>query len=708
MPGPGVPGTPTLSGLFHAFRRRWILGTLLGLIAGVAAAVGIWLLMPSGKHEARAVVQIRSRSSELGDRSANDFAEYRSRQVFLLKTRYLITRTINERGVGQLDIVKQSADPARMIEEQLAVKAATDDLILVTLTGNNLDEMKVFLDHLVKLYIADATNYDRKDVDEQIKQLEQLVESLRIVIESREKQIELLSRANSTTGGEDNSKRLALLQQQLITLDADYHKLGRELLPLEAERDLLKAPAGDTKGERSPDPVLVAQAVARDARVVKAKSVLDKKMQVLLKAIDTAGGNEKVPYIVELKSEAAKLETAYQDARKSATKDATEAASASEAAGQKNRIAFLEQTIRIKTQVRERIREERDAYKKLIDAGVGGGLTIQSMRDALKPPKEMLEQTNIRLAKLRLDDKAGSRIRMRGDVEKVPNHNQNKKVLLSGAGGAATFLGVVLLVALLEWRTRRVDGVDQVVAELGMRVIGTVPAFPSRASLKAAAEAGGANWRFVLNESINSTRTMLLHAARSQSMQVVMVTSATQGEGKTSLASQLATSMATAGMRTLIVDCDLRNPSVQKLFELPVRPGVSEVLRQEVDAADVVQATTVPNLWLIPAGQCSAATIAALAQGHPLETFFNRLRGQFDLVIVDSCPVLPVADALLIGQHVDGVVFSVMQDVSQLPKVMTATEKMQQLNIPLIGAVVNGIHQDVYSYGYNYSRQLPE
>jgi Mrp family chromosome partitioning ATPase len=89
---------------------------------------------------------------------------------------------------------------------------------------------------------------------------------------------------------------------------------------------------------------------------------------------------------------------------------------------------------------------------------------------------------------------------------------------------------------------------------------------------------------------------------------------------------------------------------------------VSEVLREST--SDAVQLTSVPNLWVIPAGQCSNATIAALAQGHPLETLFNRLRGQFDFVIVDSCPVLPVADALLIGQHVDGVVFSIMQDIS--------------------------------------------
>jgi capsular exopolysaccharide synthesis family protein len=319
----------------------------------------------------------------------------------------------------------------------------------------------------------------------------------------------------------------------------------------------------------------------------------------------------------------------------------------------------------------------------------------------------MADKVQAQLIQMKIDAGQPGRVSLRGSVDVMPNNNRNKKMALSAVGGIGSFFAVVLFVSFLEWRTRRVDGVDQVVNELGMRVIGTVPAFPNRASLQAATEAGGANWRFVLNESINSARTMLLHAAKAQSMQVVMVTSATQGEGKTSLASQLATSMATAGMRTLLVDCDLRNPSVMKLFELPLTPGVSEVLRQEVDVSDAVQATAVPNLWVIPAGQCSNATIAALAQGHPLETLFNRLRGQFDFVIVDSCPVLPVADALLIGQHVDGVVFSIMQDISQLPKVITASEKLTQLNVPMVGAVVNGIKQDVYSYGYNYVKQLP-
>jgi capsular exopolysaccharide synthesis family protein len=240
-----------------------------------------------------------------------------------------------------------------------------------------------------------------------------------------------------------------------------------------------------------------------------------------------------------------------------------------------------------------------------------------------------------------------------------------------------------------------------------MRVLGTVPSIPTKAVQSPADASGNADWRFVLNESIHSTRTMLLHAARRSSMQMVMVTSAMQGEGKTSLVSQLAGSMAAAGLRTLIVDCDFRNPSVHKLFDLTVSVGVSEVLCQQADLSEAVRPTAIPNLWIIPAGQCSTRVITALAQGHPLEALFNRLRGQFDFIIVDSCPVLPVADALLIGQHVDGVVFSIMQDISQLPKVLIASDKLAQLNIPLVGAVVNGVRQSASSYGYNYAKQLP-
>ncbi len=707
MPAPAVQGTPTPLGLWNAFRRRWVLGTFIGGLAAAAVAVGIWMALPGGKHEARALIQLRPKSVSFVSKTQEDFAEYRNRQRFLLKTRDLITSVLKDPAVSSLESVKQAEDPVAMIEEQLKVTVATDDVLQVTMTGNHLDDMKVIVQHLVQRYIDDTTAFDRRTLEDQIKKHEQYADTLRAEIEGMERQIDLIGRANNTIGGEDNAKRLALLQGNLITAESELGRMNRAIGTLEAQLKVLKDELND-KGEKAqPDPVLVEQAINKDGRVTRTKAALDAAQRAYDSALETSGGNKNAPFVIECQAELDKRKKDYEEAKKLATKEAIEIARAIDTAILKNQIKSLERDHKIKTEDREKVKTDRDALQKVIAQGVGGGLNIEAMRKSLVPQRETLDKISSLVAQLRVERTLDVRVSQRGDVEKVPYTNQNKKIALSSVGGLSALLGVILLVSFLEWRTRRVDGVDQVVTELGMRVIGTVPAFPNRANLKAAVEAGGANWRFVLNESINSTRTMLLHAARTQSMQVVMVTSATQGEGKTSLTSQLATSMATAGMRILIVDCDLRNPSIQKLFEIPLGPGVSEVLRQEVDVSDAVQATAVPNLWVIPAGQCSNATIAALAQGHPMETLFNRLRGQFDFIIVDSCPVLPVADALLIGQHVDGVVFSIMQDVSQLPKVMTASQKMAQLNITLVGAVVNGIKQDVYSYGYNYVKQLP-
>ena len=705
MPAPAVPSAPTPAGLLHAFRRRWVLGTFVGGLVAAAVAVGIWVLLPGGKHEARALVQLKPKGIEFVNKNPENFAEYRDRQRFLLKTRDLITKTLAEPAVSSLDMVKQSSDPVTMLEEQIKVKVATDDILEVSLTGNHLDDMKVVLDHLVKRYVNESTAFERNERDQQVKKLEQLSDTLRFEIEAMEKQIELLGRANSTTGGDDNHIRLGLLQRRLAEVDAEFNGVNRAIGRLESERSVLQKQLAET--ESKPSQVRVDERVNADPVVIQAKAIWEYQKGVLERDIAKSPDPDNDMYIKDAKAKVAKLLKEYEDAKKSATTEATIRAREIERAEKQTQVTTLTTLIDVKKIDREKVQEERDAIQKSIAGGVVGTLNIQAMRDGLKPQREQVEKINAHLAHMRMTQVLDPRVSQRGEPEKIPNNNQNRKIVLSGVGGVASFFGVVLLVAFLEWRTRRVDGVDQVVNELGLRVIGTVPAFPNRANLKAAVEAGGANWRFVLNESINSTRTMLLHTARTQSMQVVMVTSATQGEGKTSLTSQLATSMATAGMRTLIVDCDLRNPSIQKLFELPLGPGVSEVLRQETDVSDAVQATAVPNLWVITAGQCSNATIAALAQGHPMETLFNRLRGQFDFIIVDSCPVLPVADALLIGQHVDGVVFSIMQDLSQLPKVITATEKLNQLNIPLVGAVVNGIKQDVYSYGYNYVKQLP-
>ena len=196
---------------------------------------------------------------------------------------------------------------------------------------------------------------------------------------------------------------------------------------------------------------------------------------------------------------------------------------------------------------------------------------------------------------------------------------------------------------------------------------------------------------------------MLLHASRSESLRVIMITSASGGEGKTSLATQLAASLARAWRKTLLLDGDLRKPTAHKVFDVPQDPGFSELLRNEVSVGDAIKPTLLGRLWLMPAGQFDSHALQALAQDN-MRTVFEQLKQQYDFIIVDACPVLPVADALVLGQHVDGVIFSILRDVSRVPAVYAAQQKMNNLGIRTLGAVMIGAKGEQGNPGYAYTR----
>ena len=219
----------------------------------------------------------------------------------------------------------------------------------------------------------------------------------------------------------------------------------------------------------------------------------------------------------------------------------------------------------------------------------------------------------------------------------------------------------------------------------------SAPCPPSRTRSRQRAGKEERRLQSLLVESIDAARTMILHASRIEAIRTVMITSAVKGEGKTSLACHLATSLARAGRRTLLIDCDLRSPAAHRLFDLPPGPGLSEVLRGEVDAADVIQPTPAHGLHLIPAGRCDALAIQALAQDG-IRALFDDLRARYDFIIVDSAPVLPVADSLLVSQVVDAVIFSILRDVSRVPMVHAAYERLTALGTRTLGAVVSRDH----------------
>ena len=315
------------------------------------------------------------------------------------------------------------------------------------------------------------------------------------------------------------------------------------------------------------------------------------------------------------------------------------------------------------------------------------------LEDEINLSAETAKTVGTEVQSMSVELKAPPRIRL-VEKAKAPTLSDPMRRYKFTAAAAIGSLGAFLgLLSFLEFRTRRIDSADEVVVGLGLRLVGSLPAL-------ARAHRGGGELvqQRLLIESIDAIRTMLLSASRFEALRLIMVTSALKGEGKTSLASHLATSLARAGRKTLLIDCDLRNPSAAKIFDAPQCPGVCEFLREETTLDETIWQSPVSSLFLIPAGRCDPATIDLLGQDR-LHELFLTLRDRYDFVIVDTAPVLLVTDSLIISQHVDTVIFSILREVSQIPPVHAAYERLASLGVRIFGAVVSGVSHSHYTYG---------
>jgi succinoglycan biosynthesis transport protein ExoP len=212
--------------------------------------------------------------------------------------------------------------------------------------------------------------------------------------------------------------------------------------------------------------------------------------------------------------------------------------------------------------------------------------------------------------------------------------------------------------------------------------------------------AKGQALRNTYTEAINGLCASVICNDHLNPRPVIMLTSASQNEGKTLMATQLAAGFARTGRKTLLIDCDFRNPRCHKQVGLPAGPGISEVLRGEAELAAAIQAIPDSEARILTAGQSSPQIVQALSNGK-FSALLARLRKEFDCIIVDSAPTLIVSDGLLVGKLVDGVILVVRPKVSKSPTVFAAYEQLRNLNIPILGAVING---DAFQHagGYYY------
>lgn len=205
-------------------------------------------------------------------------------------------------------------------------------------------------------------------------------------------------------------------------------------------------------------------------------------------------------------------------------------------------------------------------------------------------------------------------------------------------------------------------------------------------------------------EQYRTIRTNIEFMAVDREIQVILVTSATQGEGKSTTSSNLAVTYAQQGKKVLIVDTDMRRPTVHYTFRVANGLGLSSLLTRQAEKEKAILPTKVDNLSILTAGPIPPNP-AELLSSRAMEHLISQLREEFDVIIFDAPPLLQVADSRITSKLTDGVVLVVGCTTSDRQRVLKAKEQLELAEAKILGVVLNRrelTDDSAYQYYYSY------
>jgi capsular exopolysaccharide synthesis family protein len=189
-------------------------------------------------------------------------------------------------------------------------------------------------------------------------------------------------------------------------------------------------------------------------------------------------------------------------------------------------------------------------------------------------------------------------------------------------------------------------------------------------------------------EAYRILRTNLLFSSDTQGLRTLVITSALPQEGKTVIAANLAIAVAREGMRVLLIDADLRRPSLHRLFGVARSPGLAQALADSASLEAVTRETSISGLTLLPCGSLPGNP-TELVRGVRMRELLDRIGTSYDLVIIDTPPVLPVADASIIAAVSDGVLMVVRAGKTSRALTQEACGRLAAVGANVVGTVLN-------------------
>ena len=279
-----------------------------------------------------------------------------------------------------------------------------------------------------------------------------------------------------------------------------------------------------------------------------------------------------------------------------------------------------------------------------------------------------------------------------------------KNTLLATIVGALLAIGCAFLLEFLDDRVKTPEQVSMLTGTMALGSIGKLSGSGPGNKLVARSDANSP-----LAESYRMLRVNLDFTAIDSPLRTVTITSANPGEGKSTTIANLAVALAEAGKRVIMVDTDLRRPTLHKLFQLPNDRGVTTALLHSGDAElrQYLVTTEVSNLRLMPCGPIPPNP-AEMLSSRRMAGLIEALQAECDIVLFDSPPLLVFADAAVLARVCDGAIVVVRASATRLGMLRQAGEQLAKSGVRLLGVVLNGVatpRGKQQSYYYYYSNE---
>jgi capsular exopolysaccharide synthesis family protein len=682
--------------LVNGLRRRWMLALLMGLlVGGLLGGVMLWAFPETSRITA--LLEVKNNSNDpLADNKSQGvnpiLAEREAMShLALLKSPLVLDAALQRPEIAQLDAVQAyGPDAILWLTDELKVSFPGDGEILEVRYEGDEDsgEMIKLIDAIVRAYKDKVLLQDRllrvgtRDDLEQVLQAKKA--QLKTVLE------EFKERSNSI-GAMQEEVEIPTLRTEITFLQNKIEEVKKELVDIEVMKQLAvqsaRSPAAleqQLQLELEKDPAI--------ANYKQSLFTLDQEIQMR----SALGKQRESAVLKQLIARRDQTQAMMEQTRAVAQKEIRDRLAKIPNEGLRQTI--IEHKIRFdsaQASLKDFEEKLKTAQDKLAKLGVRDP-QLEMLENDITSQQLIVADLEQRIGEFRIAQQASDLKLAQGqdsDFEKVrvvqnataqDGVNTVERILLATVGGLTGLALTCYCVALVEFRHRRLNGPGEVDEGLGVRVLAVMPAASPKALVSRGLIATQAA------ESIDNVRSALLQDSKSRRHQVLLVTSPESMEGATTVAVSLAMSLARAGRRTLIVDGDLRSPTLHKFFGLPLEDGLSEVLRTQTELSDAIRHTPHDGLHFLSAGVCDFEAVRLLATEQP-QAIIEKLRDQFDFVVIDCPPILSVSDSSSIGQFADGAILAVLRDQSSIPNIHQAVEKLRLLGVKLLGAVVGGV-----------------